>query len=346
MTVILVNTAYCYDRVNHVIMSLVWLVLTNGNIAAIVTALICPQTMKFFQRTGFGESKTYFRGANYHLYMMGLGQGNREASPLWIQLSAVLVNIFKQLKLGALLLDPMTLEMIHTMGALFVDDTDLDTWRDRLLDPGNLWCQTQVDLHQWSCLLSATGRALKPEKCFWYLLDYTCKDVKWSYAEMAPRKWSITNPDGSRSAIKQKDVTVSKKTLGIHDSLAGGNGGHLKHIQEKASMWTSRMTNGHLPHHMAWVAYMHQLWPGLQYGLGTMTNDIKEAENVLQESHYKMLNILGVACTVTKGLRKLHTTFNGLGLFSIPTEQLICQINMLLQHYHMPTNLSWKLDAS
>jgi hypothetical protein len=29
--------------------------------------------------------------------MMGLGQGNRAAPPSWIQLSTVLVNVFKQL---------------------------------------------------------------------------------------------------------------------------------------------------------------------------------------------------------------------------------------------------------
>ncbi len=66
MTVVSANAAYCYDRVNHVIMLLVWLVLTNGNIPAIVMALICLQTMKFFQRIGFGETKTYFGGTNYH----------------------------------------------------------------------------------------------------------------------------------------------------------------------------------------------------------------------------------------------------------------------------------------
>jgi hypothetical protein len=61
MTVVSADAAYCYDRVNHVIMLLVWLVLINGNIPAIVvTVLICLQTMKFFQRTGFGESMTFF----------------------------------------------------------------------------------------------------------------------------------------------------------------------------------------------------------------------------------------------------------------------------------------------
>ncbi len=99
MTVVSADAAYCYDRVNHVIMSLVWLALTNGNIPAIVATLICLQTMKFFQRTGFGESKTFFGGEGIRLYMMGLGQGNRAAPPSWIQLSAVLVNVFKQLEL-------------------------------------------------------------------------------------------------------------------------------------------------------------------------------------------------------------------------------------------------------
>ena len=49
MIVTLADAAYCYNRVNHVIMSLVWLVLTNGNFAAIVAALVCLQTMNFFR---------------------------------------------------------------------------------------------------------------------------------------------------------------------------------------------------------------------------------------------------------------------------------------------------------
>jgi hypothetical protein len=103
MTVVSADAAYCYDRVNHIIMSLVWLVLTNGNIPAIVASLICLQTMKFFQRTGFGESKTFFGGINCLPYMIGLGQGNRVVPPPWIQLSAIMVTVVKQLNLGAII---------------------------------------------------------------------------------------------------------------------------------------------------------------------------------------------------------------------------------------------------
>ncbi len=125
MTVVLADAAYCYNHVNYVTMSLICLILTNGNIPEIIAALICLQTMKFFQHTGFGQSKTFFGGPTYQTYMMGLGQGNRTAPPSWIQLSAVMVNVFKQLGGGALLVDPITGKMVHTMGALYIDDTSL-----------------------------------------------------------------------------------------------------------------------------------------------------------------------------------------------------------------------------
>ena len=84
MTIISADAANCYDRVNHVIMSLVWLTLLNGNVPAVVVALICLQTMKFFQRTGFGESKTFIGGKDLIKHIMGLGQGSRAAPPSWI----------------------------------------------------------------------------------------------------------------------------------------------------------------------------------------------------------------------------------------------------------------------
>jgi hypothetical protein len=77
-----------------------------------------------------------------------------------------------------------------------------------------------------------------------------------------------------------------------------------------------------------------------------MTNDIEQATSVNSKIDYRMLNILGVARTLMTGLQLLHTTFGGFELLSVATEQLICRINMLLQHYHTSTNLSRKLEAS
>jgi hypothetical protein len=97
-------------------------------------------------------------------YMMGLGQGSRAAPSSWIQLSAVLVNVFKQLNLGSMITDPVTAKTIHTMRACFVDDIDLYTWREDIVDPGGVWNQAQVELEHWSCLLNATGGGTKARK--------------------------------------------------------------------------------------------------------------------------------------------------------------------------------------
>jgi hypothetical protein len=106
------------------------------------------------------------------------------------------------------------------------------------------------------------------------------------------------------------------------------------------------MTNGHLPSNIAWVAYRHQLWTRLRYGLGIMTNDIKPATRLLNNINYKTLIVLCILRNVTKGLQMIHTTFGGFGLFDLLKEQLISMVNMFFQHYHVFTNLSKKLDAS
>ncbi len=42
---------------------------------------------------------------------------------------AVMVNVYKQLGLGTDLHDPITEERIHSMGAMYVDDLDMYTWK-------------------------------------------------------------------------------------------------------------------------------------------------------------------------------------------------------------------------
>jgi hypothetical protein len=73
-----------------------------------------------------------------------------------------------------------------------------------------------------------------------------------------------------------------------------------------------------------------------------MTNDLEATEAIFDKADHDMMPILGVAHTVKRKLRKLNTTFGGFGLFHLPTEQLICRINMLLQHYHASSTLSKK----
>ena len=111
---------------------------------------------------------------------------------------------------------------------------------------------------------------------------------------MAPQEMLITSPDGAKNRIKKEKITESKKTLGIQDLPSGGNATHLSPIKEKVSVWVNRMRNGHLPNHMAWIANKHHLWPGVRYGLGTMTNNLEVADNLPHGKDYRMLHVLGL----------------------------------------------------
>jgi hypothetical protein len=115
MTVVSPNASYCYGRVNHKIMSLVWLVLLNCNVLAIVATLIYLQTMIFFSVQALAKPTPF---SAVQIFPLAYGPW----SPSWIQLSLVMVNVFKQLGQGATLNDPITSKMTGTMGGLFVDD--------------------------------------------------------------------------------------------------------------------------------------------------------------------------------------------------------------------------------
>ena len=87
MTVVLVPTAQCYDRIRqhnamteYVSMALVWYALI-GKLGLVLVLLTCMQHMRLFQRTGFGDSTTFLGGGQLSKYLMGLGQGSRGGAP-------------------------------------------------------------------------------------------------------------------------------------------------------------------------------------------------------------------------------------------------------------------------
>ena len=48
---------------------------------------------------------------------------------------------------------------------------------------------------------------------------------------------------------------------------------------------------------------------GVRYGIETMINDLKEAEEVLDKTDYRMLNILGSASTMKKRVATHSSNF-------------------------------------
>lgn len=96
------------------------------------------------------------------------------------------------------------------------------------------------------------------------------------------------------------------------------------------------------------MSYYQQLWPGLRYGLGTLSNSFSAAEDCLCKFDYLLLPpYIGIDRNIKRECRTLHSAFGGLGLLSlVPIEQFICRTTILLQHYNTSSIIGNKLTCS
>ena len=92
------------------------------------------------------ETQAHFTGGD-GFYFMGLGQGSRGSPPSWVCLSSVIVNIPTKLKYGArmLLRSNDWITYPHTVGAMFVDDSDLYYWVESMQSVEDLYETTQEE---------------------------------------------------------------------------------------------------------------------------------------------------------------------------------------------------------
>ncbi len=114
----------CYDRISHPIASMVFRLLGILK-PAIVSMLSTIQDMKFYLRTGFGDSKAY-AGATGGVKTQGLCQGNGAAPAGWTVTSIAMIQAHKWKGHGIHLTCPITKKEMHLVGMLFIDDTNLE----------------------------------------------------------------------------------------------------------------------------------------------------------------------------------------------------------------------------
>ena len=217
----------CYDRINHIIMSLLLLAI-EGDKGSIKAMLSCIQGMRFFQRTGRGDSTTFMGNRPSSSPLQGLCQGNGAAPACWLMLSSLMMNVYRKGGHITTITSPISWTPKEFMGEIFVDDTDLLTILQGSFSVSKVLTTAQTNLDKWANLLIATGGALNPSKCYWYLITYKCINGKWEYNDDRKYRLSIALPNGSHTEITQLSVDEEKKILGVWSSPKGSDKKHLQ----------------------------------------------------------------------------------------------------------------------
>jgi hypothetical protein len=210
-------------------------------ITAILAMLSSIQHMKFYLRTGLGESVGYMTAVLGSI-IQGLCQGNTAAPAGWSLISAVLINVYKRFGHCAFYQTPISKSKHSTAGCLYVGDNDLFTMNSRLTTR-ELWEEVADSTLCWSELLTIPGGSGKGEKCFGYLINYKWDDTgAWYYAPVPDMQLEIILPDGSREGIALFPCTMSRVTLGVATSPDGDNSHHLSAPGTARDKWKSIST--------------------------------------------------------------------------------------------------------
>jgi hypothetical protein len=165
--------------------------------------------------------------------------------------------------------------------------------------------------------LIATGGSLKPEKCFFHLLDFAWTQ-KGGGQYIAHHKDDtaaayVLLPNGTMSAITHQAVDNAQKTLGVVTCPLGNSNGSLCQMKEKAQKWLDSLTAGRLHCQMMWFSVDRQLWPLVWYGLCCSMATLLEFEMVLLSFYRKMLPLRGIISKANRGIRQLDHGFYGTG---------------------------------
>jgi hypothetical protein len=198
-----VDAQTCYDRMAHSIASIAmqgWQVDPRA-----IRAMLRPiQHMKYFLRTAFGDSATFFGGIRA-LPFQGGCQGNKGAPAMWLVVSSRLVRLMHTLGLVTQIRAAMSAAGVEFAGFLFVDDTDLIALASTKMESVHqVVARIQAAVKAWHGGLRASGGALKPEKCSWCIVDYKWKDGQWYFTRMEdlPCNLQAPNLQGNLTSIE------------------------------------------------------------------------------------------------------------------------------------------------
>lgn len=333
-----VDADNCFDRISHAMASLCFQAF-GVNVNAASTMLRTIEDMKFFLRTAYGDS-TSFAGSTIHMKTQGLCQGNGAAPAGWAVVSIVILDAHKQEKHGATFRCPITARFKTISAILFVDDTDLLHMnmevREMLEDTHEA---LQASVNSWGTKLMASGGALKPPKCFCYLIDYDWDDNgEWKYRELTDNELvqyaiRVPTPSGATVQIESLGVNDPHKTLGSMTCPSGDATSAIDRMKTQTQEWVDAAKNSSLNKRDVWLLAKIQLWTRVGFAIGCNTASMEELDTVLMKPYYNLLPLGGVIRSAPRDLRMLDIGFCGIGCPHPTIETLVEQLNKLAMHY-------------
>ena len=340
-----VDADNCYDRIAHPMLSMV-LQAFGVPSKAVESMLSTIQDMKFYLRTGYGDSKSYVGGpgddGTDSYKTQGIMQGNGGGPSCWTVDTIPMLRAHKRKGHGAHVVARISGKEGHVAGSLFVDDDDKIHLNMKVLESAEQAFQgLQNSVINWGKLLIATGGALKPSKCSCYLISFKFKkDGSWSY-EANESEWELVVPlaNGEVKEIEHLSVSSAIKTLGSMTCPSGDNTAALERMVSQAEEWHNRLLVNWLSRRDVLFMMERQFWPRIGYGICNNTAPWSTLDKCLNLIYGKICRKGGIRRSACKLYRTMDRGFYGAGFPHPGVECFVSQITKLLIHFGCRSSL-------
>ena len=338
-----VDAAQCYDRIVH---SFVMLLCRKEGIPSSPLLMMFGviQCMTYYLRTAFGDSSTTY-GGSQDIPFQGSCQGNGASPALWLLVSLYLVMYMKAKGHNSKFQTAYTRSVLSIIGFIFVDDTDLIILGDQNDSTQIVVNKAQKAIDCWNAALNVSGGTLRPEKCYWYLLDFIWKKGVCSLINRDMYSITVTDEHGTRSQIEQKDHSCAMEALGVWQNLLGDNKQQTKELISIARQANAALGEMPIPRHLCWQALRQSVWKKIEYVLPAVPLTEKQGNDIAKELYTPLLPRLGCNRNFPNRLRYNSPHHLGFGLHHPSHQAAFFRIEIMLMHGGVST-ITGKLIAT
>ena len=321
----------CYDRIVHNAASLA-LQKVGMRQSDVVSMFGTIQQLIHKVRTAFGDSVETYRNDNpsFAIPAQGTCQGNGSGPSVWSIICSTIFDILHKNGYGSSFCYAISRGLYTICGFAYVDDCDLFYLGNT---PDEIIIGMQSMLTLWDELMEVTGAAIAPDKCWWYLVDFTWKRGRWKYSDTpTEHHLKVRNKDGASVQLEYQSHAVAKEMLGVYLAPNGQQKTQLAKMKSKAELWSTQIKASNLNRYSVWKALNTTIQKTLEYPLVATTITANQSKSLMFPVLSAGLTGSGICRYFPRAVLYGPSNRQGLGMHNIYHVQFIRHITDIIDH--------------
>jgi hypothetical protein len=174
-----------------------------------------------------------------------------------------------------------------------------------------------------------TGSNYRHNRVAYFGRSNTSGYIALANGTTAPSHMRVPLPDGTSAPIPTLRNEDASFMLGIGVGPASGGTTHVREMARKGYNWVDRMKSRPLPHDLAWRSFIHQLQPGIMWGITTVVMSPLKLLEQFQRVYFRCLPSLNVNQHINLPWRLIPERYQGLGLPNYALISLASKLSLI-----------------